>query len=144
MMTLIAPHRKISRFVREGDIERAASQAAGMLTLIKKFEHCVALAHPQVDESDPLRMYVTREGLVVINPVIILPGRDIVESHEGCMTFYGRPTIIKQRRRIVTLSFQEIQGTTLTDGREMTLKGFPAFVAQHEIDHLDGVYCYDV
>lgn len=105
----------------------------------------VGLAAPQVHES--MRLFVAlldeepdskTEATVVINPDITpLSGvRD--EGWEGCLSV---PDVRGMVPRFTDISMKALD----RDGRsiELRLKSFPARVAQHETDHLDGVLFLD-
>lgn len=144
MSEFVKPHRVVCKKVEAGaDCARVAIDSARMKTLINKYPECVALAHPQIDDHSPLSFYVTRDGEVMINPHIVEHGRQLVDSPEGCMTFQGREGVTKQRYRIITVEYQRAVSGMLTVPQRKELRGFAAIVAQHEIDHLEGKYCYD-
>src|SRR5689334_2593830 len=107
--------------------------------------HGVGLAAPQIHEG--LRLFVAlldeepdkdSEAIAVINPEIT-PNSDATEDGwEGCLSI---PDI-----RGMVPRFSDITVRALDrDGRatELRLKDFPARVAQHETDHLDGVLFFD-
>ena len=73
--------------------------------------------------------------VVLINPEIVQRGKQIVDSSEGCMSI-GMGTIryTVKRNQVVTVRFLTRNGTE----RTVVAKGFPAYLVQHEIDHLDG------
>ena len=97
-----------------------------------------ALAAPQIGEHvrvvvvDPKLFY----GFVVlINPEIVQRGKQIVDSSEGCMSIgMGTLKFTVQRNQVVTVKFLTRNGTEKT----VVAKGLPAYLIQHEIDHLDG------
>lgn len=142
----VEPHSKVSREVLPGDIERVWEEIKKMHAAFGT-KACVALAHPQIEKEDPLRFYITREGEyengLYINPVIERHTNYTVDSLEGCMTYPGKEAITKQRWRKIELTYQTIEGGVLTERRSKSLKGLEAAIAQHEIDHLNGIYCYD-
>lgn len=140
---LVKPHRTKSRNVEPSDIERVLAEVERMREVILSSEACVALAHPQIEATDPLRFYVLREGDVFINPVIERHSSYVVDSMEGCMTFKGQAEVRKNRWRKIDLSFQKIEDGKLTERETIKLIALPSFIAQHEIDHLDATYCYD-
>lgn len=72
---------------------------------------------------------------VLVNAEIINRGKQIVVGSEGCMSI-GMGTISFQvkRHQVVTVKFQDRNGVEHT----VVAKGFPARLAQHEIDHLSG------
>lgn len=140
---LVKPHRLKSREVTDADYKRVVEEVSAMAELFAKAPNCVALAHPQVNDKDPLRLYVLRDGMAIINPRIERHSNYKVESVEGCMTFGGEKPVTKMRYRKVEVSFQGFSQGKLTERQVAKLTGFMSFVAQHEIDHLDGIYCYD-
>jgi peptide deformylase len=105
----------------------------------------VGLAAPQVHESRRLFVAMLEddpdaksETVVVVNPVIAPQGDDRADGWEGCLSI---PDI-----RGMVPRYKEIKVKALDrDGRpvELRLRGFPARVAQHETDHLDGVLFFD-
>ncbi len=141
---IVQPHKKISREVTEADMPRVITDIMEMTKIIIGSPTCIALAHPQVDDEDPLRLYVTKSGEFIINPIVTRHANYCIPSIEGCMTFPGREHIKKERWRLMEISYQTIMEGILTARIEKTLVGFPAIVAQHEIDHLNGIYCYDL
>lgn len=143
---IVKPHRVKSREVTNNDIARVLEDAVKMFEFINSKPECVALAHSQIEDKDPLRFYVTRAGQIFLNPNIEKHSSYTVESPEGCMTFPGEKEVIKNRWRKVVLSFHQFDKndkSILGNRHEVDLTGLPAFIAQHEIDHLDGIYCYD-
>ena len=105
----------------------------------------VGLAAPQVHAS--LRLFVAlleedpdrkTAATVIVNPEIvpIAPTRE--EGWEGCLSI---PDIRGMVPRFTDVAVRALD----RDGREMELRlrKFPARVAQHEADHLDGVLFFD-
>jgi peptide deformylase len=107
--------------------------------------HGVGLAAPQIHES--LRVFVgildtikpeeggkdapDPEPIAVINPEITPIGDEVIEDWEGCL---GIPDIrgrVPRAREIRLRGFNR-EGQRL----DLTLRDFPARVAQHETDHL--------
>lgn len=147
-MKIVDAHRVISRECTDFEAKRIAREAF----LMKDFfgEYTVALAHPQVDDREPLRFFVLRHFLldearstVIVNPRITRHSGYTVDSLEGCHTWPGRPHKVVQRWRKCEVQYQVLDGNKLSEIREEALVGFKAFVFQHELDHLDGKYCYD-
>ncbi|HXD74066.1 MAG TPA: peptide deformylase [Vicinamibacterales bacterium] len=113
--------------------------------------HGVGLAAPQIHES--LRIFVgilesvkpeagkdvpDPEPIAIINPEITAVGNEIVEDWEGCLSI---PDI---RGRVPRAKEIRLRGLNREGGRiDMPLRDFPARVAQHETDHLDGVLFFD-
>jgi peptide deformylase len=105
----------------------------------------VGLAAPQVHEG--LRLFVAlldadpgpdSEAAVLVNPEIATNGTGIEEGWEGCLSI---PEIrgMVPRHTDITVRALDRHGKPL----ELRLKDFPARVAQHETDHLDGVLFFD-
>jgi peptide deformylase len=105
----------------------------------------VGLAAPQVHAS--LRLFVAlledepdgkSAATVVINPEIIANSEQREEGWEGCLSI---PDIRGMVPRYTDITVRALD----RDGREIALrlKDFPARVAQHETDHLDGVLFFD-
>ena len=107
--------------------------------------HGVGLAAPQVHED--LRLFVAlldeepgddSEAVALINPEIVPQGSDTEEGWEGCLSI---PDIRGKVPRFTDVLVKALdrQGKPV----ELRLKKFPARVAQHETDHLDGVLFFD-
>lgn len=103
--------------------------------------HCIArngagLAANQLGEL--YRIFIMRVSnggfLVCFNPEIISTGRDTEKVSEGCLSCPGI-VVPKVRKQIVTLRFQDIDGNVCT----RVLKRKEAYIAQHELDHLNGI-----
>jgi peptide deformylase len=107
----------------------------------------VGLAAPQVFVS--LRVFLALPSLpadggqpppaeVFINPRLEFPSDEHEAAWEGCLSF---PELLVRvsRSTQVRLSYLDASG----EQRILDLQGFPARVAQHEADHLDGVLTID-
>ena len=113
--------------------------------------HGVGLAAPQVHES--LRLFIAvlesakpepgtetpdPEPIAIINPEITPIGGEIVEDWEGCLSI---PDI---RGRVPRAKEIRLRGFDREGGRlDLTLRDFPARVAQHEADHVEGILFFD-
>ena len=141
--------RAKARPLEKSDIRSAAVQKLidDMMDTMAEY-HGVGLAAPQ--EHEGLRIFVAAlddgeeedEGeaapLALINPEITVVGSDLVEDWEGCLSI---PDIRGMVPRFTDITVRALD----RDGRdlELRLKDFPARVAQHETDHLDGVLFFD-
>jgi peptide deformylase len=111
--------------------------------------HGIGLAAPQVHEG--LRLFVAvlepgngsdkeepPEPLAIINPEITVVGDELVEDWEGCLSIPDIRGRVPRPRDIRMRAYDR-------DGRriELDLHGYPARVAQHETDHLDGILFFD-
>jgi peptide deformylase len=107
--------------------------------------HGVGLAAPQVHEG--LRVFVAMldeepgeetEATVVVNPEIVPNAPTTEEGWEGCLSIPDIRGMVP-RYTDITVKALDRSGKNV----ELKLKGFPARVAQHETDHLDGVLFFD-
>jgi len=107
--------------------------------------HGVGLAAPQVHEG--LRLFVAlldddpdskSEAVAIINPEITPNTSEKREGWEGCLSIPDIRGLVP-RFTDVTLAALDRHGKRV----ERRLRDFPARVAQHETDHLDGVLFFD-
>jgi peptide deformylase len=107
--------------------------------------HGVGLAGPQIHEG--LRLFVAllddepnpeSETIVVVNPEITPVGTATQEGWEGCLSI---PDIRGMVPRFTEITVKALDRNG--KGVELRLKNFPARVAQHETDHLDGILFFD-
>jgi len=105
----------------------------------------VGLAAPQVHED--LRIFVglldeatddDSEPIALINPEITALTAEKADGREGCLSI---PEIYGTVPRHVDIAVKALDRTGAPI--ELQLKGFPARVAQHEADHLDGILFLD-
>ncbi|SMX40532.1 peptide deformylase [Maliponia aquimaris] len=102
------------------------------------------LAAPQVGVMT--RLFVMDAGwktgemtpLVCINPAIRSASEDLATGEEGCLSVPGVTAQVARARQI-TLGFTDLSGQP----QELALSGAAAIIAQHELDHLDGVMHFD-
>jgi peptide deformylase len=78
------------------------------------------------------------EPTVLVNPVIIDRSDETEEETEGCLSLQG---VVVPVERALTLKVEarDAEGAPV----ELELEGLAARVAQHEVDHLDGVLILD-
>jgi peptide deformylase len=140
--------REKARALGRADIKSAAVQQLidDMIDTMLEYRG-VGLAAPQVHEG--LRLFVAvldagdadaseTEPVVVINPEITPVGNEVVEGWEGCLSI---PDIRGQVPRSKEVEVQALDRRG--DRISLHLHDFPARVAQHETDHLDGVLFFD-
>jgi peptide deformylase len=105
----------------------------------------VGLAAPQVHAS--LRLFVAllvddpdgkSAATIVINPEIVPNSQSREEGWEGCLSIPDIRGMVP-RYTDITVRARDRDGRDI----ELRLKDFPARVAQHETDHLDGVLFFD-
>lgn len=138
--------RRRARALDKSDLKNPALQKLvdDMIETMYEY-HGVGLAAPQVHEG--VRIFVamldeepdeTSEAMVVVNPEIIPIGSATEEAWEGCLSIPDIRGLVP-RHTDITMKALDRTGK----GVELRLKGFPARVAQHESDHLDGVLFFD-
>lgn len=115
--------------------------ASAMIALMYK-DKGVGLAAPQVSQS--VRLFVMnptgepQDERIFVNPQILEKSKAKAKSNEGCLSL---PDVNGKIERHLKIRLSALDA----DGREieLDLEEFPARVAQHEIDHLDGVLIID-
>ena len=78
------------------------------------------------------------EPTVLVNPAILDRSNETEEDTEGCLSMQG-VVIPVERALSVRVEARDAQGAPV----ELELEGLAARVAQHEVDHLDGVLIVD-
>ena len=78
------------------------------------------------------------EARAIVNPEIVERSDETVPGSEGCLSLQGVSVPVERALRI-TLEGKDEQGEDV----RLELEGHPARVAQHELDHLDGVLIID-
>ena len=138
--------RERARPLDKSDFRSASVQKLidDMLDTMHEY-HGVGLAGPQVHEG--LRIFVgllvedpdaKSEAAVIINPEIVPNGSATEEGWEGCLSVPDIRGMVP-RYTDITLKALDRAGRPI----ELALTKFPARVAQHETDHLDGVLFFD-
>lgn len=140
--------RKAARKVDPAEIRTPSFQKLvdDMIETMREYDG-IGLAAPQLHESVRLAIVGIEEGegkdrsirvLPVINPEVILTTKTTFEDWEGCLSLPGlRGRVVRPER--VQVRALDRRGNRM----EFDLEGYPARVAQHEIDHLDGVLFID-
>lgn len=99
----------------------------------------LGLAAPQVGVSK--RIFVTHQKPHIwINPTI-LEYTGVTCSTEGCLSLVGQYHRIARKRKI-TVQYFDVDGIQRMKKLDAT-KGRLSIVAQHEMDHLDGILFVD-
>jgi peptide deformylase len=140
--------RQVARKVDPSDIKSPAFQKLvdDMIETMREYDG-IGLAAPQVHEGVRLAIIGIEEGngddrsirvLPVVNPEITPVGRTTAEDWEGCLSLPKLRGRVNRPDRIQVKALDR-RGNKI----EFDLEGYPARVAQHEIDHLDGVLFID-
>jgi peptide deformylase len=79
-----------------------------------------------------------QEPIVLVNPRAVASSDERVSDDEGCLSLQGVVIPVERHERLT------IEANT-PEGEEVRLEldGLPARVAQHELDHLDGILILD-
>jgi peptide deformylase len=92
---------------------------------------------PERDEEDN-EIEGTRELFVLINPEIVWESRETVEGIEGCLSIPGYLGEV-DRHESIRVRALDREGKKI----RLRLNDWTARIAQHEIDHLNGVLFID-
>jgi peptide deformylase len=79
-----------------------------------------------------------QEPLALVNPRLVEGSDEQVSDDEGCLSLQGVVIPVERHER-VTVEAQDPEGKNV----RLELEGLPARVAQHELDHLDGILILD-
>ncbi len=135
--------RKKGEVIPLEDISSYDSLVEEMFEIMYK-TNGIGLAAHQIGEAKQLAVIDTSVSdengrkLVLFNPQIVARSDECVVMEEGCLSF---PDILGDvsRNESVTVSFNDQDGKS----HEQLFTGLLAVVAQHEIDHLNGVLFVD-
>lgn len=80
-----------------------------------------------------VRLFMIRR-VVYANPVLELLGDEVEEMEEGCLSLPGYKAVVERHKRVrVKFGCKGARAGTIE------LEGWDARVAQHEMDHLNGI-----
>jgi peptide deformylase len=138
--------RRTARSISPGDLKDPMMQRLinDMIDTMHEY-HGVGLAAPQIHED--LRLFVAlldddpgadSDAVVMVNPEIVQLSEEKAEGWEGCLSIPDIRGMVPRYTDIVVRALDRTGKKV-----ELNLKGFPARVAQHETDHLDGVLFFD-
>lgn len=117
-----------------------------LIRVMQREPHCVGLAAPQIgsslriavmDASRHPKVTASRGLLVLVNPQITAHA-GVVVRREGCLSIPDFTATV-QRAASVRLRAWDAEGHEVRHA----LEGFEAIIAQHEIDHLEGMLFLD-
>jgi peptide deformylase len=129
------PARKVERF--DEDLARLADKMEHLM----RDARGVGLAATQIGVLQRLFVFQPVEDedpLAVVNPEITSRSRETETMDEGCLSLQGVLVPVERAVR-VTLEAEDLAGEPL----KLELEHMGARVAQHELDHLDGVTMLD-
>ena len=116
--------------------DEALRRLAERMTALMADAQGAGLAATQVGVLQRLFVFQTggEEPRAVVNPRIVRFSDEVLVDSEGCLSMQG--VLVPVERSVgVTLEAQELDGGNLT----LELEDLAARIAQHELDHLDGV-----
>ena len=112
----------------------------------------VGLAAPQIDVSKRITAVLipsddpNKEDEVILKDILINPKiishsvqTACLKEGEGCLSVDREVEGFVPRASRITLEYFTIKG----EKKKIKLKGYPAIVIQHEVDHLNGIMFYD-
>ena len=159
----VEKHNTISRLVKPEDLPVVLKAADEMAKMLFKpagmYKSFYAIAHPQIEKERPLRFFILNAEdasvpagykiVAVINPVILKHTNSTVDSEEGCATFNKLPKVTVQRWNKCEVEYSPLQfdknKQPFIGARvKVNLSGKAAKIFQHEIDHLNAKYIYDI
>jgi peptide deformylase len=123
---------EVSRPVTAEDFKDVRHLANKALKHLKKTKNGVGLAANQV--GDTRRWFVSQTFKVVINPEIILVVGKKEAATEGCLSKPGFQTKV-YRPSVLDVCWTSGKGKKI----HKRLRGLPARIFQHELDHLNGI-----
>ena len=152
---IVPPHSKESRQVTDKDIDRVVEESKILhqicFTPMGLYQGAYAMHHSQIDDKDPLSLFVTSDRKIIINPKITRHSNYTVDSKEACRTFSDQPQIIVQRWRKIEIDYQTVMVDPddkdkfkLSSVQHESQSGFDAFVTEHEVDHGMAKYIYPI
>jgi peptide deformylase len=123
------------------DIDDDVRRLAERMTLLMVDANGVGLAATQVGVLRRIFVFRDRDGdeaTALVNPAIVRRDDELEVDDEGCLSLQG-VLVPVERPATVALEALDLTGEQVT----LELDGYPARVAQHELDHLDGVLILD-
>jgi peptide deformylase len=126
--------KPVERF--DDDLRRLVER----MTQLMHEAHGVGLAATQVGTLRRLFVFQPEDDVdaAVVNPEIVERGEETDVDHEGCLSLQG-VSVPVERTVTLTLAGKDENGEDV----RYELEGHTARVAQHELDHLDGVLIID-
>jgi peptide deformylase len=129
------PAHEVESF--DDDLARLVRRMAALM----RDAHGVGLAANQVGVLRRVFVFQEEENgdvTALINPRIVTSSEEVEEDEEGCLSLQGVRVPV-ERAVGVTIEAKDPTGGQ----RRLELSGAAARVAQHELDHLDGVLVLD-
>lgn len=112
-----------------------------LIITMRAHPRCVGLAAPQVgsryrlavmDATGHPKVPVSRGLIVLVDPEMLASDGDVTRR-EGCLSVPDFTGNVRRAQRIHLKALDQFG-----EPYELSLEGFEAVIAQHELDHLDG------
>jgi peptide deformylase len=123
------------------DFDDDLTRLTDRMTALMRDANGVGLAATQVGVLRRVFVYQAAEDeepAAVVNPEIEVRGGETCTDEEGCLSIQGVHVPV-ERATVVVLTGKDVSGADY----HRELEGAGARVAQHELDHLDGVVMLD-
>lgn len=106
------------------------------MSLLENIGKGVGIAAVQIGLLKRVIIITVNGKLITIcNPEIVRTGRDKKISKEGCLSFPGKFVKVQRYYRVT------VKGLSVKrEPIEINLSSHAAYIAQHEIDHLNGIH----
>ncbi len=127
--------REVEQF--DGDVGKLAER----LTHLLKEANGLGLAATQIGVLRRVFAFLPdpeQEPVILVNPSFGATSEERESDSEGCLSLQG-VVIPVERHASLTLEGKDLEGKDV----RLELEGLPARIAQHELDHLDGVLILD-
>jgi peptide deformylase len=132
-------------FPSSGEVQKIIEDLVTTVALVDG----VGIAAPQVFESLRIFVIASRPNprypdapamapVAMINPALISISPETEKDWEGCLSIPGKRGLVA-RSRSVRVRYTDCTGAK----QEIELKGFPARIFQHELDHINGILFLD-
>jgi peptide deformylase len=140
-----APHPCLRAMARAVRVEE---ELAALRPLLREMSRCIlannarGLAAPQLGESIRCFMLADDESAPMqtyFNPRIVRASRQKSRRWETCLSVPGHTGLV-ERARSAHVEYEAADSRTV----QAVLRGSPAAVFQHELDHLNGVLFVDI
>lgn len=146
---IVPPHHNKSRPVTEADLPKVMEEGKVLYNLCYtrcgRYNGAHAVHHSQIDDKDPMNFFITADREIIINPTMTRHTKALVDSKEGCVTFFDNPEKIVGRFHKIEVDFQTItKEDKLSEVFHVELTGKASKIFQHEIGHGNAEYIYPI
>ena len=152
----VKPHNKKARWVEKKDLPKVIEDGKDLVVLCNtprgNYAGIAALDHTRINDKDPLRFFVSRKGMVIINPIIFDHTKLIIKKKEECFSYPSSPSQEVPRYNKIILFYQTLlvnddnnqnKKIIISKPKEQILDGSNGHIFQHEIGHLNGGDIYN-